>query len=99
MSLKPKFIIPDLRSVLNAHLRLVAMSAFKTHTLPRYHLENPYWQTFDKYVIPLLDGDMDLRRFNELDTSKEVRVEQDETLWKKVKAHQPLNETRAQGNY
>ena len=54
----------------------------------RYHLENPYWQTFDKYVIPLLDRDMDLRRLNELDTTKEVRVEQDADLWKKVKEHQ-----------
>ncbi|KEQ90840.1 hypothetical protein AUEXF2481DRAFT_53615, partial [Aureobasidium subglaciale EXF-2481] len=32
----------------------------------KYHLENPYWQTFDKYVIPLLAKDMDLRRLNEL---------------------------------
>ncbi|KAK6433499.1 hypothetical protein LTR95_010322 [Oleoguttula sp. CCFEE 5521] len=54
----------------------------------KYHLENPYWQTFDKYVIPLLDKDMDLRRYNELDTSKEVRVETDAGLWEKVKAHQ-----------
>ncbi|KAK4503545.1 hypothetical protein PRZ48_004460 [Zasmidium cellare] len=54
----------------------------------KYHLENPYWQTFDKYVIPLLDRDMDLRRFNELDTSKEVKVEQDPQLWENVKKHQ-----------
>ena len=54
----------------------------------RYHLENPYWQTFDKYVIPLLDKDMDLRRLNELDNTKEVRVEQDAELWEKVKKHQ-----------
>lgn len=54
----------------------------------RYHLENPYWQTFDKYVIPLLDREMDLRRYNELDTSKEVKVENDESLWAKVKEHQ-----------
>ncbi|KAG2502557.1 hypothetical protein JM18_009640 [Phytophthora kernoviae] len=31
--------------------------------------------TFDPYVIPLLDQPMDLRRFNELDTSKPVHVE------------------------
>ncbi|CAK3944103.1 Hypothetical predicted protein [Lecanosticta acicola] len=54
----------------------------------KYHLENPYWQTFDPYVIPLLDRPMDLRRFNELDTSKEVKVEQDAQLWEKVKKHQ-----------
>ncbi|KAF3765816.1 hypothetical protein M406DRAFT_257996 [Cryphonectria parasitica EP155] len=40
----------------------------------KYHLENPYWPTFDKYVIPLLDKPMDLRRFEELDTSKDVVV-------------------------
>lgn len=54
----------------------------------RYHLENPYWQTFDKYVVPLLDREMDLRRLNELDTSKPVRVEQDDGLWENVKKHQ-----------
>jgi hypothetical protein len=56
--------------------------------LNRYHLENPYWQTFDKYVIPLLAKDMDLRRLNELDASKEVRVEKDAGLWEQVKKHQ-----------
>ncbi|RMY13586.1 hypothetical protein D0866_14052 [Hortaea werneckii] len=76
----------------------------------KYHLENPYWQTyvergfqflyspannrltlltrFDKYVVPLLDKPMDLRRLNELDTSKEVRVEHDQGLWENVKKHQ-----------
>ena len=43
---------------------------------------------FDKYVVPLLDKPMDLRRLNELDTSKEVRVEHDQTLWENVKKHQ-----------
>ncbi|KAK9481989.1 hypothetical protein V1527DRAFT_477846 [Lipomyces starkeyi] len=32
----------------------------------KYHLENPYWKTFDPYVIPLLEKGMDLRRFEEL---------------------------------
>lgn len=45
----------------------------------KYHLENPYWKTFDPYVIPLLEGKMDLRRYEELDTSKQVRVESNET--------------------
>jgi hypothetical protein len=40
-----------------------------------YHLENPYWKTFDPYVLPLLEKPMDLRRFEELDTSQEVKVE------------------------
>jgi hypothetical protein len=35
----------------------------------KYHLENPYWKTFDPYVIPLLEKPMDLRRLVELDTS------------------------------
>lgn len=54
----------------------------------RYHLENPYWKTFDPYVIPLLAKDMDLRRHNELDTSEKVRIEQDPELWKAVEKHQ-----------
>lgn len=41
-----------------------------------YHLNNPYWKTFDPYVIPLLEKPMDLRRFEELDTSKDVEVPQ-----------------------
>lgn len=32
----------------------------------KYHLGNPYWQTFDPYVVPLLEKPMDLRRFEEL---------------------------------
>lgn len=32
----------------------------------KYHLENPYWKTFDPYVIPLLEEPMDLRRLGEL---------------------------------
>ena len=40
----------------------------------KYHLENPYWKTFDPYVVPLLDRAMDLRRHEELDTSKDVEV-------------------------
>ena len=54
----------------------------------RYHLENPYWKTFDPYVIPLLEGDMDLRRYNEIDTDKQVRVDQDRKLWDAIAAHQ-----------
>ena len=51
-------------------------------------MNNPYWQTFDVYVKPLLDREMDLRRYNELDTSKEVRVETDSKMWEAVKKHQ-----------
>jgi len=35
----------------------------------QYHLDNPYWKTFDPYVLPLLEKLMDLRRHGELDTS------------------------------
>ncbi|KAH8888202.1 hypothetical protein GQ53DRAFT_843604 [Thozetella sp. PMI_491] len=42
----------------------------------KYHLENPYWKTFDPYVIPLLERPMDLRRAEELDTSQDVIVPQ-----------------------
>ncbi|KAH7165348.1 hypothetical protein EDB81DRAFT_779025 [Dactylonectria macrodidyma] len=38
------------------------------------HLSNLYWKGFDPYVKPLLSKPMDLRRFNELDTSKAVVV-------------------------
>jgi hypothetical protein len=40
----------------------------------KYHLENPYLKTFGPYVEPLLDRPMDLRRHEELDTSKDVQV-------------------------
>jgi quinol monooxygenase YgiN len=48
---------------------------YEKESSQKYHLENPYWKTFDPYVIPLLDGPMDLRRFEELDTTQEVKVD------------------------
>lgn len=33
----------------------------------KYHLENPYWKSFDPFVVPLLEKPMDLRRFEELE--------------------------------
>lgn len=57
-------------------------------SIHRYHLENPYWQTFDPYVKPLLAEEMDLRRYNELDLSQEVKVVQNETLWNEVEEYQ-----------
>ena len=56
--------------------------------IPRYHLDNPYWKTFDPYVKPLLEGEMDLRRYNEIDAISPVKVEQDPELWKAVEKHQ-----------
>ncbi|PMD56356.1 uncharacterized protein K444DRAFT_616179 [Hyaloscypha bicolor E] len=47
---------------------------FENESSQKYHLENPYWKTFDPYVVPLLDKKMDLRRHEELDTSKDVEV-------------------------
>ncbi|KAK7429306.1 hypothetical protein QQZ08_004118 [Neonectria magnoliae] len=49
---------------------------YEQESSQKYHLENPYWQTFDPYVIPLLEKPMDLRRLEELDTSKDVVVPQ-----------------------
>ncbi|KAK7977604.1 hypothetical protein PG984_006002 [Apiospora sp. TS-2023a] len=49
---------------------------FEQESSQKYHLENPYWKTFDPYVLPLLAKDMDLRRHEELDTSKDVVVPQ-----------------------
>jgi quinol monooxygenase YgiN len=49
---------------------------YEKESSQKYHLENPYWKTFDPYVIPLIeDGKMDLRRFEELDTSQDVVVD------------------------
>ncbi|KAF7554230.1 hypothetical protein G7Z17_g3070 [Cylindrodendrum hubeiense] len=47
---------------------------YEQESSQKYHLENPYWKTFDPYVIPLLEKPMDLRRLGELDTSKDVVV-------------------------
>jgi quinol monooxygenase YgiN len=43
---------------------------YEKESSQKYHLENPYWKTFDPYVVPLLDGPMDLRRFEEFSTAE-----------------------------
>jgi len=48
---------------------------YEKESSQQYHLNNPYWKTFDPYVLPLLEKPMDLRRHEELDTSKEVVVD------------------------
>jgi len=48
---------------------------YEQESSQQYHLNNPYWKTFDPYVLPLLDKPMDLGRYEELDTSKDVEVE------------------------
>ncbi|KAI0179336.1 hypothetical protein GGR52DRAFT_535745 [Hypoxylon sp. FL1284] len=32
----------------------------------KYHLENPYWKPFNTWIVDYLEGDMDLRRYEEL---------------------------------
>ncbi|KAH8090570.1 hypothetical protein HD553DRAFT_302762 [Filobasidium floriforme] len=39
---------------------------YEQESSQKYHLENPYWKTFDPYVIPLLAKPMDLSRFEEM---------------------------------
>ncbi|KAI1643746.1 hypothetical protein F4815DRAFT_473009 [Daldinia loculata] len=39
---------------------------FENEGSQKYHLENPYWKTFDPFVVPLLEKPMDLRRHEEL---------------------------------
>ncbi|KAF9701697.1 hypothetical protein EKO04_001034 [Ascochyta lentis] len=41
---------------------------YQQESSQQYHLNNPYWKTFDPYVLPLLDAPMDLRRLEEMDT-------------------------------
>lgn len=48
---------------------------YEQESSQQYHLNNPYWKTFDPYVLPLLAAPMDLTRYEELDTSKEAKVE------------------------
>ncbi|KAJ9641795.1 hypothetical protein H2199_005008 [Coniosporium tulheliwenetii] len=66
-------------------LKSVTLSSVQSQ---KYHLENPYWKTFDPYVKPLLDGDMDLRRYYEIDTSEKVQVEDEKFLEETVKGYQ-----------
>ena len=48
---------------------------YEKESSQQYHLNNPYWKTFDLYVLPLLEKPMDLRRLEELDTSQDVKVD------------------------
>lgn len=64
------------------------MSFMLSQYANRSVLLSRYWQTFDPYVKPLLAQEMDLRRFNELDTSIPVMVVQNATLWEEVREYQ-----------
>jgi quinol monooxygenase YgiN len=48
---------------------------YERESSQQFHLNNPYWKGFDPYVLPLLEKPMDLRRFEELDTSQDVTVD------------------------
>jgi quinol monooxygenase YgiN len=48
---------------------------YEKESSQQYHLNNPYWKTFDPYMLPLLEKPMDLRRHEELDTSRDVQVD------------------------
>ncbi len=63
----------------------VARHSDQTH---RYHLGNPYWKTFDPYIIPLLEKDIELHRYNEIDSEQEVKVDKNPELWEAVEKHQ-----------
>ncbi|KAF1836400.1 hypothetical protein BDW02DRAFT_521324 [Decorospora gaudefroyi] len=48
--------------------RFTIVERYLQESSQQYHLNNPYWKTFDPYVNPLLEAPMDLRRLEELDT-------------------------------
>jgi quinol monooxygenase YgiN len=64
---------------------------YASESSQKYHLENPYWKTFDPYVLPLLEKEMDLRRYEELDASKEVKVESEEVFGKVAEYQKKTN--------
>ncbi|KAM0753233.1 hypothetical protein T439DRAFT_323870 [Meredithblackwellia eburnea MCA 4105] len=50
-------------------LKFAIVERFENEASQKYHLENPYWKTFDPFVVPLLDGPMDLTRWEEMPVS------------------------------
>ncbi|KAJ7292586.1 hypothetical protein C8J57DRAFT_1266422 [Mycena rebaudengoi] len=47
--------------------KFAIVERFLNESSQQYHLNNPYWKTFDPYVMPLLEGNMDLTRWEEMD--------------------------------
>ncbi|KAF2807150.1 uncharacterized protein BDZ99DRAFT_522780 [Mytilinidion resinicola] len=47
--------------------KFTIVERYERESSQKYHLENPYWKTFDPFVMPLLEKPMDLMRFEELD--------------------------------
>ncbi|MCJ1442733.1 MAG: hypothetical protein MMC23_003230 [Stictis urceolatum] len=54
--------------------KFTIVERFEKESSQTYHLENPYWKTFNPYVEPLLAKPIEILRHEELDTSKDVEV-------------------------
>ncbi|KAJ9660550.1 hypothetical protein H2198_002487 [Neophaeococcomyces mojaviensis] len=64
------FVMQDV----NDPRKFTIVERFQQESSQKEHLENPYWKTFDPYVVPLLDKPIEILRHEELDTSKDVEV-------------------------
>jgi quinol monooxygenase YgiN len=58
----------DMQSVFDKQ-DFTIVERYEKESSQEYHLNNPYWKTFDPYVIPLLEKDMDMHRLEELEGS------------------------------
>ncbi|KAJ9111379.1 hypothetical protein QFC19_001147 [Naganishia cerealis] len=46
--------------------KFAIVERYEQESSQQYHLNNPYWKTFDPYVLPLLAKPMDLSRWEEM---------------------------------
>ncbi|KAJ9104479.1 hypothetical protein QFC21_001975 [Naganishia friedmannii] len=46
--------------------KFAIVERYEQESSQQYHLNNPYWKTFDPYVLPLLAKPMDLTRWEEM---------------------------------
>ncbi|KAJ9114645.1 hypothetical protein QFC22_005521 [Naganishia vaughanmartiniae] len=46
--------------------KFAIVERYEQESSQQYHLDNPYWKTFDPYVLPLLAKPMDLTRWEEM---------------------------------
>ncbi|KAJ9114543.1 hypothetical protein QFC20_001417 [Naganishia adeliensis] len=46
--------------------KFAIVERYEQESSQQYHLNNPYWKTFDPYVMPLLAKPMDLTRWEEM---------------------------------
>ncbi|MCJ1411743.1 hypothetical protein MMC19_005835 [Ptychographa xylographoides] len=51
---------------------------FAQESSQQYHLSNPYWKTFDPYVVPLLVRPIEVLRHEELVGEEEEEEEEEE---------------------